>query len=131
MRVNSKRRRRVVASTEFLLRATRSEEHTSELQSLAYLVCRHLLEKINTHPLHCTYFFIKYTATTEIYTPSLHDALPILWEAPEQLAEHHQPVAAAWKFRYRYDPNILTIDAGEFETPASRGSIDGILAPRN
>ncbi len=54
-----------------------------------------------------------------------------VWEAPEQLAEHHQPMTAAWKFRYRYDPNILTIDAGEFETPASRGSIDGILAPRN
>src|SRR5687767_15339186 len=28
-----------------LLRPTRSEEHTSELQSLAYLVCRLLLEK--------------------------------------------------------------------------------------
>src|SRR5687767_15761597 len=28
---------------------TRSEEHTSELQSLAYLVCRLLLEKKNTH----------------------------------------------------------------------------------
>src|SRR2546425_7948982 len=32
----------------------RSEEHTSELQSLAYLVCRLLLEKKkqNIHPLH-------------------------------------------------------------------------------
>src|SRR2546425_12011462 len=29
------------------LRALRSEEHTSELQSLAYLVCRLLLEKKN------------------------------------------------------------------------------------
>src|SRR5205823_12954905 len=29
--------------------ATRSEEHTSELQSLAYLVCRLLLEKKNTN----------------------------------------------------------------------------------
>src|SRR5687767_15424058 len=28
----------------------RSEEHTSELQSLAYLVCRLLLEKKNIHP---------------------------------------------------------------------------------
>src|SRR2546425_6792807 len=28
---------------------TRSEEHTSELQSLAYLVCRLLLEKKNAH----------------------------------------------------------------------------------
>src|SRR2546425_9447076 len=33
--------RRLTASTA----ATRSEEHTSELQSLAYLVCRLLLEK--------------------------------------------------------------------------------------
>src|SRR5687767_2244327 len=30
-----------------LVRAPRSEEHTSELQSLAYLVCRLLLEKKN------------------------------------------------------------------------------------
>src|SRR5205823_8546220 len=29
--------------------AERSEEHTSELQSLAYLVCRLLLEKDNLH----------------------------------------------------------------------------------
>src|SRR2546423_7653742 len=32
--------------------AIRSEEHTSELQSLAYLVCRLLLEKKNPHNLH-------------------------------------------------------------------------------
>src|SRR2546425_8100823 len=31
--------------------ASRSEEHTSELQSLAYLVCRLLLEKKKTTPL--------------------------------------------------------------------------------
>src|SRR5229473_7386488 len=36
------RSRRAPSSGE---RATRSEEHTSELQSLAYLVCRLLLEK--------------------------------------------------------------------------------------
>src|SRR2546425_9576382 len=30
-------------------RAPRSEEHTSELQSLAYLVCRLLLEKKTSH----------------------------------------------------------------------------------
>src|SRR2546423_11859275 len=29
----------------------RSEEHTSELQSLAYLVCRLLLEKKKTYPI--------------------------------------------------------------------------------
>src|SRR2546425_9010680 len=32
--------------------ATRSEEHTSELQSLAYLVCRLLLEKKKKKKLH-------------------------------------------------------------------------------
>src|SRR3712207_8732166 len=40
----------------------RSEEHTSELQSRQYLVCRLLLEKKNNHFLHhhhscCTYFY--------------------------------------------------------------------------
>src|ERR1051325_2302493 len=45
----------------------RSEEHTSELQSpyvISYAV-----------------FFFNDTATTEIYTLSLHDALPIWWRA--------------------------------------------------
>src|SRR5690348_6785631 len=41
----------------------RSEEHTSELQSPVHLVCRLLLEND--------------PSTTEIYTLSLHDALPI------------------------------------------------------
>src|ERR1039457_2149903 len=98
---------------------TRSEEHTSELQSPCNLVCRLLLEKKNKHEslavtasprtpvlqhaatrgvvlaavaarvtprLHCPgprsprrsfFFFFNDTATTEIYTLSLHDALPI------------------------------------------------------
>src|SRR2546425_5500736 len=34
-----------IASRRLKIRAVRSEEHTSELQSLAYLVCRLLLEK--------------------------------------------------------------------------------------
>src|SRR5687767_12017155 len=65
----------------------RSEEHTSELQSLAYLVCRLLLEKKkNTHTSTSTTpasldtpcpSFSHGTATHEIYTLSLHDALPI------------------------------------------------------
>src|SRR5229473_2154491 len=51
---------------------------TSELQSLAYLVCRLLLEK-KKHLI--LFFFFNDTATTEIYTLSLHDALPILRHA--------------------------------------------------
>src|SRR6202023_2398069 len=85
----------------------RSEEHTSELQSPMYLVCRLLLERIEEkfrgpggdvndavmieyrvpvrrkHPaqtdvrIQLAIFFFNDTATTEIYTLSLHDALPI------------------------------------------------------
>src|SRR5262249_9771741 len=61
----------------------RSEEHTSELQSLTNLVCRLLLEKKKTQPTHthCLRPLISYLfndpATTDIYTLSLHDALPI------------------------------------------------------
>src|ERR1039457_243653 len=98
---------------------TRSEEHTSELQSPCNLVCRLLLEKTKNHKTCHTIwagarlrqsdwtrprpravsawsmgcrltrrrqlwpddqrrlFFFNDTATTEIYTLSLHDALPI------------------------------------------------------
>src|ERR1041385_6547321 len=107
--------------------STRSEEHTSELQSRLHLVCRLLLEKktnksssriltvrwphrprvavhsgaarrlcavriarvpvvrgatVRERPL---LFFFNDTATTEIYTLSLHDALPI-WEFPADFA---------------------------------------------
>src|ERR1017187_8626185 len=80
----------------------RSEEHTSELQSPMYLVCRLLLEKkrgFRQRPAHAVghhvgiqegvachgardapygfHFFFNDTATPEIYTLSLHDALPI------------------------------------------------------
>src|SRR6266446_4676587 len=82
---------------------SRSEEHTSELQSPCNLVCRLLLEKKkhNTFGIgeriagmlvldldhrdniscaeswNILSFFFNDTATTEIYTLSLHDALPI------------------------------------------------------
>src|SRR5215813_5007597 len=72
---------------------TRSEEHTSELQSRPHLVCRLLLEKKKNNRRYpalqafrhvgagqaSLFFFFNDTATTEIYTLSLHDALPI-WQ---------------------------------------------------
>src|SRR3712207_6379165 len=76
----------------------RSEEHTSELQSRQYLVCRLLLEKkkiTNAYALTLTgwqiigllvLFFFNDTATTEIYTLSLHDALPISAPGPGRAA---------------------------------------------
>jgi translocation and assembly module TamB len=53
------------------------------------------------------------------------------WARPDVLAAGHVPVDGEWQFRYRYDPKTLTIDSGEFETPTSRGSVSGLLAPRN
>src|SRR2546425_3335461 len=41
---------RKIEVSHWTQRILRSEEHTSELQSLAYLVCRLLLEKKNTRP---------------------------------------------------------------------------------
>src|SRR5215204_7385943 len=38
----------------------------------------------------CSFFFFNDTATTEIYTLSLHDALPILGEGPDHLLGHLQ-----------------------------------------
>src|SRR5208337_4995291 len=78
----------------FASQGLRSEEHTSELQSPMYLVCRLLLEKKKAWTLKgasslasrklrkfydtCRGMFVfNDTATTEIYTLSLHDALPI------------------------------------------------------
>src|SRR3954449_9900226 len=83
----------------------RSEEHTSELQSHSHLVCRLRLEQKKTTSTSCRvataglrartrspsssctlsvvrrclrpFFFFNDAATTEIYTLSLHGALPI------------------------------------------------------
>src|SRR5258705_3439190 len=41
--------RRILCWTDVVLQGARSEEHTSELQSLRHLVCRLLLEKTNTY----------------------------------------------------------------------------------
>src|SRR5437016_12675052 len=54
-----------------------------------------------------------------------------VWDSPGQLAPHHEPVRGSWQLHYRYDPNTLFISAGEFETPSSHGTVDGLLAPRN
>ena len=54
-----------------------------------------------------------------------------VWDSPEQLAERHQPVRAAWQFVYRDDPGTISISSGEFATPLSRGTINGLLSPRN
>src|SRR2546425_8761057 len=52
---SSWRTRYVSSSLPFSLKYRRSEEHTSELQSLAYLVCRLLLEKKKQYTTHTRY----------------------------------------------------------------------------
>src|SRR5687768_2737651 len=69
----------------FLPQKARSEEHTSELQSRLHLVCRLLL----------------HAATTELYTLSLHDALPIY------LASSRGDRCAWIKMRLKMDPKTM------------------------
>lgn len=54
-----------------------------------------------------------------------------VWDYPETPAAHDEPVRGSWQLHYRYDPNTLFITAGQFETPSSRATVDGLLAPRN
>jgi translocation and assembly module TamB len=53
------------------------------------------------------------------------------WASPDVVAVGHSPVSGDWDFRYHYDSRVLTVDSGEFETSSSRGSVSGVLAPRN
>lgn len=53
------------------------------------------------------------------------------WTGPQGVAAGHVPVNGNWAFRYRYDPQILDVKSGRFDTPASRATISGVLASRN
>ena len=55
-----------------------------------------------------------------------------VWDYPDQLAERHLPVRGTWQLHYRFDPGTLLISpGGEFATPSSHGTVDGLLAPHN
>jgi translocation and assembly module TamB len=53
------------------------------------------------------------------------------WAAPEQNELGHIPISGDWALRYRDAVNTLDITQGDFETPTSRGSFTGRLAPKN
>jgi translocation and assembly module TamB len=53
------------------------------------------------------------------------------WTSPDSVAGGHIPVDGDWEIRYRYDPQTLRVDSGDFETPSSRGRISGVLAPQS
>ena len=55
----------------------------------------------------------------------------MVWTPEELPAAGHLPITASWQISYRHDSRVFAISSGEFETPSSRGTITGILAPRN
>lgn len=52
------------------------------------------------------------------------------WASPADVPARHMGVSGDWTLRYRYEPDILDITRGEFETPTSRGVFTGRLAPK-
>jgi translocation and assembly module TamB len=53
------------------------------------------------------------------------------WAPVDLPAAGHLPITATWQIQYRQDSRVFAISSGEFETPSSRGTITGVLAPRN
>jgi translocation and assembly module TamB len=53
------------------------------------------------------------------------------WSEPEDVAAHHIPVSADWKFSYKQDPQILTLESAEFDTPGNRIRASGVMGHRD
>ena len=53
------------------------------------------------------------------------------WVPPDDVSPGHIPVTAAWKFAYRQDPEILTFESAEFETPRARIQASGTLGHKD
>ena len=52
------------------------------------------------------------------------------WGEPADLIPGHMPVTGDWNLRYQDSSNTLYLTQGDFETPTTRGSVTGILAPK-
>src|SRR5687767_6321782 len=94
--------------------AMRSEEHTSELQSLAYLVCRLLLENDPT--------------ITEIYTLSLHDALPIYRRVLKVVAGGGDVEDDVMRV-LRGDRHVLGVDEVRHQRAGGGGGLEVVARP--
>ena len=53
------------------------------------------------------------------------------WGAPDSVAAGHIPVEGDWDVRYRDDVRALSVKSGDFQTPATHGTIAGLLSSRN
>jgi translocation and assembly module TamB len=72
--------------------------------------------------------------TTEVWTGAFEHfgiSAQMQWTPPENPATGHEAVAGDWQFNYRYDPGVFTVVSGSFQTPATHGSISGVLAPHD
>jgi translocation and assembly module TamB len=72
--------------------------------------------------------------TTETWHDNFRDfdlSAKMHWDSPENVVAGHIPVSGEWQLHYRVEPNILDISQGDFETPSSRGSFTGRLAPKD
>ncbi|HKV23114.1 MAG TPA: translocation/assembly module TamB domain-containing protein [Candidatus Acidoferrum sp.] len=72
--------------------------------------------------------------TTETWTSTFqHFEIAGLmdWNRIDRPAPEHLPVTGHWQLDYRHDTNVFSISAGQFQTPSSRATITGFLAPRN
>ena len=71
--------------------------------------------------------------TVETWRESFRDfdvSATMRWDAPQDVKEGHMPITGNWKLRYHDSTNVLELAQGEFETPTSRGSFSGALAPK-
>jgi hypothetical protein len=72
--------------------------------------------------------------TQEVWTGAFEHfgiSAKMQWMPPEDPAPGHEPVSGDWQFLYRYDSSLFTVVSGTFQTPSTRGSISGLLAPRD
>lgn len=72
--------------------------------------------------------------TVETWTSSFeHFELggKMAWAPLTNSAAGHVAVTGDWQIHYRYDAGAFAITSGNFETPSSRATIVGLLAPRN
>ena len=53
----------------------------------------------------------------------------MLWSPLQSVTARRVPITANWQFRYRHHERILNVNSGEFETPSSRCTVSGLLAP--
>src|SRR5258708_39512707 len=94
------------------------------LVSICLLLCFFAFFSLSTHPILFFFFFFNDTATTEIYTLSLHDALPISSVIPALRLRVHLRAAGACQLGYlsathqppEMDPPVPTLVPRHFGT---------------